>query len=904
MTAKKNTFSVDQIQQIEIGRNGNIMPRLRDLDQDTTLKGSLLKVLYPAIKVASVNVPVEPLEEIEETRVRNTMGKVVYKGVRYKLVGASGSAKKGKFYFVDEQHHAAIAERFHNWPQAAITYFGILVSNCSSVIEMPDARVLVVSDHNLGTNDSRGWIRESIAFSQLSLPPGAFYQFRIAFEKTQGKGSLKLMKDDVADLLDVDVVLPESCMKPGLKIPAKVFQLFGDGRMFRGKIVLGIREVSRQLEFESSYTLTQHAPGDSIMAEILPQTTKLIDQVSSAVAKGHYGELLELIGHNPENLTDLRPEEEMGTVEALLLADTSGHIVKHPWVNGQLDKLLARWTFKACTGGAFHLPAFALADDGYLIVADGKIHHGSDWIPQHQAITLLPSRRGLCVRYPIRMFEDLLPLDHVSPTELKDRLQKELKNTGCASADTLAEQIVVSQLQLEGTYILHSETAKRNGGDFDFDLVGVVGEDRFPIWVSERFNLNHETPLTKTKASKEKHPWWNIVHVARKAVGNQIGSITDLITSCLAQGRPDFAQDLVLELQNALDSLKHGVEPDQKKISAIRRQVNQAPWLRLKNERRVSNLPMEVDVPETDKIGILYNHVRHHFNQLLTQKAPLEAFIGLIDGEQVTDKMIAECHYLQMAYGSIVASIAQREADLKKKLDEARREWDAVRRDPDKELQKRKMSAKNQAQAAYHFNQERTKDEMKALISFVKIWAQNKTVDRMAWAQALNSIVCRGKGKGTGSLIWLTFAQELVFRLADLTGGKKVLLYKPRLVEGYVRIDEHGRTYLVEAINGGLVETFLFKCKDGKVSLDGTVTVEESQLTEQSVTDVNQNTEPQQGNLAADASVEQTEPRQSAGTAQAAQVGEDDGLGHELETVEAAIEASPEFDETQEHVPF
>jgi hypothetical protein len=314
---------------------------------------------------------------------------------------------------------------------------------------------------------------------------------------------------------------------------------------------------------------------------------------------------------------------------------------------------------------------------------------------------------------------------------------------------------------------------------------------------------------------------------------------------------------------------------------------------------------MHVDVPETDKIGILYNHVRPHFDELLTQKAPLEAFIGLIDGEQVTDKMIAECHYLQTAYGCIVASIAQREADLKKKLDDARREWDAVRRDPDKQLQKRKMSAKNQAQAAYHFNQERTKDEMKALISFVKIWAQNKIVDRMAWAQALNSIVCRGKG--TGSLIWLTFAQEMVLRLADLTGGKKILLYKPRLVEGYVRIDEHGRTYLVEAINGGLAETFLFKCKDGKVSLDGSVTVDEkqeSQRTEQSGTGVNQNTEPQQGNLSADASVEQTEPRQAARTAQAAQVGEDDGLGHELETVEAGIEASPEFDETLEHVPF
>src|SRR4029077_19858507 len=139
---------------------------------------------------------------------------VAYKGVRYKLVGASGSAKKGKFYFVDEQHHAAIAERFHNWPQAAITYFGILVSNCSSVIEMADARVLVVSDHNLGTNDSRGWIRESIAISELKIPAGRFSQFRIAFENTQGKGSLKMMTDEVADLLEADVILPESCIKP------------------------------------------------------------------------------------------------------------------------------------------------------------------------------------------------------------------------------------------------------------------------------------------------------------------------------------------------------------------------------------------------------------------------------------------------------------------------------------------------------------------------------------------------------------------------------------------------------------------------------------------------------------------------------------------------------------------
>jgi hypothetical protein len=62
--------------------------------------------------------------------------------------------------------------------------------------------------------------------------------------------------------------------------------------------------------------------------------------------------------------------------------------------------------------------------------------------------------------------------------------------------------------------------------------------------------------------------------VAIKARGNQIGMITDLKTSCLAAGRSDLAYQLVTELQKALDSLKHEVEPDAKVIADIRQQVN------------------------------------------------------------------------------------------------------------------------------------------------------------------------------------------------------------------------------------------------------------------------------------------------------------------------------------------
>ena len=297
---KNYRIPADQIQNLEIDRNGRVAPRLHDLEP---LKNTLLSVLYPAIKVASVNVPTEILDDYEESQVENRLAKLVWNGIHYKLVGASGSAKKGKFYFVDQEHSRAIAERFQHWPQAAIVYFGILVSSCKVMMEEPDAHVLVVPDGKLGTNDCRGWIRRSLflklqqtheqqlvmeeidrllrerydklpdqdflgeqerqELTQIAkqevhrkiLPSDRFYQFRMAFSNTQAKGSFKIMEDDVADALEADFILPESAVKPGLKVPAVMYSIFGPGRRFRGNTVVGIREFSRQLEFESSYTL-------------------------------------------------------------------------------------------------------------------------------------------------------------------------------------------------------------------------------------------------------------------------------------------------------------------------------------------------------------------------------------------------------------------------------------------------------------------------------------------------------------------------------------------------------------------------------------------------------------------------------------------------------------------------
>src|SRR5580693_4349276 len=571
---KTNSYRIpaDQLQNLEIDRNGRVTPRLHDLDP---LQNTLLSVLYPGIKVASVNVPTAPLDDYEESQVENALARLVWNGVHYKLVGASGSAKKGKFYFVDHEHSRVIAERFQHWPQAAIVYFGVLVSPCKVMMEEPEARVLVVPDRKLGTNDCRGWIRRSV-FQRLKekhdseilsvqmerlrrerhgttsdedldrhqqsalfedakrestrkrLAEGRFYQFRMAFADTQAKGAFKIMEDDVADALEADFVLLESAVKPGLKIPAVMYSIFGPGRRFRGDVVVGIREVSRQLEFESSYTLVEHAPEDSIQLEILPQAMKQVAKLSEAVGEGRYEDLLEVLGHHPDgSLPDglqQNTNEEFRVVEGLLLADASGEIVRHPYVNNQLNKLLARWAFKAATSGGFRLPAFALMDDGYLFLKDGQVFSGSDWIPEHKAIVPLASKHGLCVRYPIRMVEDLLPFGNLPDDEIAAQLNDNLCRSNCKLSDSEIRELVQSQLRLEGTYVLHSETAKKNGGDFDFDWICVVEEDRFPRFVRDRFSRGLGQQQGKNKANKAKDPWFNLEHVAMKARGNHIGS--------------------------------------------------------------------------------------------------------------------------------------------------------------------------------------------------------------------------------------------------------------------------------------------------------------------------------------------------------------------------------------------
>ena len=138
--------------------------------------------------------------------------------------------------------------------------------------------------------------RRSIA-EKLNLPERHFYQFRLAFGDTQAKGSFKVMDDAVADAIGTDIILPESAVKPSIKMPGALANALGFGaKCVQGPIILGIREVSRPLQFESSYTVLQHAPVGSIETEIVPQAVKTITTLKEAWRQGNHREVVELIG--------------------------------------------------------------------------------------------------------------------------------------------------------------------------------------------------------------------------------------------------------------------------------------------------------------------------------------------------------------------------------------------------------------------------------------------------------------------------------------------------------------------------------------------------------------------------------------------------------------------------------
>jgi hypothetical protein len=180
-------------------------------------------------------------------------------------------------------------------------------------------------------------------------------------------------------------------------------------------------------------------------------------------------------------------------------------------------------------------------------------------------------------------------------------------------------------------------------------------------------------------------------------------------------------------------------------------------------------------------------------------KAPIEAFKALVVGEQVTREMLEACRFVNRVYAAKVGEVAERREQLKQQLEKAKTDWEDIRQSPDPQLRRQKLFSKSQAYATRPTDEERGKYQMKAVMAYIRIWAQSQVENRMGWLQALNRIVCNGQ-RSSGSILFLAIPQEMIVKLAERTGGKLVRVHVPKLYEGSVHTDTFGRTFLVDPL--------------------------------------------------------------------------------------------------------
>lgn len=818
---------------LDVNSKGLVTERKNQFSSKDWLDSTLLGHIYPGIKVALVSIPVGEMLEIDEQEsVKESLRNIKHKGVDYEMVGASGSAKNGKYYYASKEYAPDLAKRYQKWPEAAVTYFGILTSNCRVIIEEDDVRVLVVPDNELGTNDCRGWIAES-TFAKLNLPSGAFYQFRLAFGEKQAKGSFKVMGDDVASFIGADIIVPESSIKPAPKYSSWDINAFGN-RLTQGNVVLGIREISRKLVFGSSYTVVQFATQEVIEQEIVPSAIKMIEELRGAWTSKNHRKVVEMVGkvsqpaieemdgifNEEADLPAFDPTlEYQRPVEAMLLADGSGELTSHPYINKNLKRLMAKWAHRLLTGGGVQLPAFALADDGYLVVDNGTLYTGSDWVPMNMAISSLKSTRSLCVRYPVRMREDLLPMINCNHEKAVSLLVEK------GLSPELSARITKEQLMLSSTYILHSKEAKKNGGDYDFDQICVIDEAMYPMFVQSRFAFTSAFTITKAKRERAKSPMFNMVDVAWNTLGNKIGTITNLMSSAIAAGLDELVYELVEQLQLEIDSLKHGVRADDKVLQEIRVKVGYtAPWLGLKDCQSIDALPLYLEgVLPTDKVGWMYNTLRAVLEDVVGKSLQIHQFSGLITGNPPTAEMLLECRMVNRAYGcgfSMLSDTLKSQKVLVKCLTDkviALKE-SGDRKDELKMVRKQLRKQK----AVVNDIEERQKEQRSNIQAIFGLWAAGKEEStRRQWCQALNTVVC--KGRGTGSIVFNTFPQEYVDMTAERTGGIRTVVppNSRRMTKDGVPVShivvKGNFFYAVSRVDGSMIPALCFDEKSQRV---------------------------------------------------------------------------------------
>jgi hypothetical protein len=222
--------AVSKIQELQF--DGEILQSC-NVAEERTLVNTLFSVLYPQGRLASLGVTSPRMNVFQKVSSGAS-----YQGIRYLPIGSRKSAAKGELYLVDEETASSIAERFGKCGEALISYFDILVTPCTTMVQEPDVRVAFVLHVMPGRYDWRGYIKRSAA-DRLGLRD-SLEQIVMAFAGTQVKGEFLVTEDHLLDkdFFGADIAVPTNAAKP---VPSPVMSSLIS--TLQGPAALGLTDI-------------------------------------------------------------------------------------------------------------------------------------------------------------------------------------------------------------------------------------------------------------------------------------------------------------------------------------------------------------------------------------------------------------------------------------------------------------------------------------------------------------------------------------------------------------------------------------------------------------------------------------------------------------------------------------
>ena len=419
-------------------------------------------------------------------------------------------------------------------------------------------------------------------------------QFRLASGKWLAKGTAA--PGDPSQL--PDLVIPTSAFKSRLKPQPGLYLC---------DTTWGNVAYSEKRRVKVSYQVLQWFSYETIMAD-------LGDHIEAEITR------LQAASQSPKAAAELlQPDSK---AEYILLkvikADVHDQLARHPWiVNGLARMLRRRWLHLATGAGLYATSLMAMPDES---LPDNTV-----------ASPDLKKGPVIAFRYPIRNWADIRIWD----------------------VDFTVHQ------DIPGTVWMNSKTARQCGADFDGDTVCFWSAADYPRHAAEiRSWEDTRTPPDIPKATtRNASDWDNFPRVAVNAAECDLGRVTNMITKACAAGRLDLCNDLAVQSQIAVDTLKFSVRTDRKLLRAARESLPDLAWLSdLKSDSAFLDHPLAVDDTATDTISRLIAHVASAWTPPRSLARPLEEFAYLFPK---TEHYQQTAKKLNQAWGKLIADYLQ-----------------------------------------------------------------------------------------------------------------------------------------------------------------------------------------------------------------------------------------------------